>query len=216
MPVRERTVAEGRRRGHHLNRLIGAEIRNGRRASGVSQGALGAMVDLSDSEAARVEQGIAPWLSIVHASELLSAVGLQLWANTFPAGPPIRDAGHLRLLADFEARLPPSVSCQREWPIPGDRDRRAVDLVLLGLPGRIGVEAEMVLSDIQALERDINLKQRDAQLERMILLVRGSKRNRDILRAAEALRRAFPMQTRGVLAALATGRDPGANGLVIL
>ncbi len=196
--------------------MIGAELRNGRRAAGVSQGALGAMVGLSDSEVARVELGDAPWLSIVHASELLSAVGLQLWAKTFAAGPPIRDAGHLRLLADFEARLPSFVNCQREWPIPRDRDHRAIDMVLIGLPKRIGVEAETVLSHIQALERKINLKQRDAELERMILLVRGSKRNREILRAAEALRRAFPTQTRGVLTALAIGRDPGANGLVIL
>jgi len=216
MSVRERTVAAGRRRGQQVNRMIGSEVRNGRRMSGVSQAELGAMVDLSGTEVGRVEHGQAPWLTIIHASELLSAVGLDLWAKTYPAGPPLRDAAHLRLLADFEGRLPATVDCAREWPIPNDRDRRAIDLVLSGLPKRTGVEAETVLGDLQALERDINLKQRDANLERMILLVRGSRRNREILRAADALRRAFPVQTRAMLAALALGKDPGGNGIVIL
>ena len=88
--------------------------------------------------------------------------------------------------------------------------------MLSNLPKRVGVEAETVLDDLQALQRDINLKQHDADLERMILLVRGSRRNRDILRGANALRRDFPIETRGALAALARGRDPGGNGIVIL
>lgn len=216
MPVRERVVETGARRGRQLNRMIGSEIRNGRRMAGLSQDELGAMVGLSGSEVGRIERGEAPWLTVIHASKLLSAVGLELWAKAYPAGPPLRDAGHLRLLGEFEARLPQSVQCHREWPIPNDRGRRAIDLVLLGLPRRTGVEAETVLEDLQALERDINQKRRDANLDRMILLVRGSRRNREILRGADALRRAFPLETRGVLAALARGRDPGADGIVIL
>lgn len=216
MPVRERVVAAGTRRGERLNRMIGLEVRNGRRMAGVTQGDLGAMVGLSGSEVCRMEHGQAPWLTVIHASELLSAVGLDLWAKVYPAGPPLRDVAHLRLLTDFEARLAPSVHCQREWPIPNDRNGRAIDLLLSGIPKRAGVEAETVMNDLQALERDLNLKQQDAGLERMILLVRGSKRNREILRAADALRRAFPLHTRTVLAALGEGRDPGGNGIVIL
>ena len=196
--------------------MIGSEVRHKRRIAGPSQDDLGALVGLSGSEVGRVENARAPWLTVIHASELLSVLGLELWAKTYPVGPPVRDAGHLRLLGDFESRLPASVRRHREWPIPNDRDRRAVDMVLVGLPARTGVEAETVLGDLQDLEREINLKQRDANLERMILLVRGSRRNREILRAADALRRAFPIQTRAVLAALAEAKDPGANGLVIL
>lgn len=216
MPVRDRRVDAGRRRGEALNRMIGAEVRNRRRMAGVSQGWLGSMVNLSGSEIGRVEHGTASWLTVIHASELLSAVGLDLWAKAYPAGPPVRDAAHLRLLGDFEGRLHPSIRCHREWLIPDDQYRRAVDLMLSNLPKRVGVEAETVLDDLQALQRDINLKQHDADLERMILLVRGSRRNRDILRGANALRRDFPIETRGALAALARGRDPGGNGIVIL
>lgn len=216
MPVRDPRLALARRRGRHINRMIGSEVRAARRMAGVSQATLGSAIGLSDSEVSRVEQGAAEWLTVVHASELLGAVGLSLWAKTFPVGPPLRDAAHLKLLADFEARLAPSVRCQREWPIPGDRDRRAVDLVLSGLPRTVGVEAETVLDDLQALQRDINLKQRDAGLDVMLLLVRGSQRNRTILRGADAFRADFPLQTRGILAALGAGRDPGGSGIVML
>ena len=196
--------------------MIGRELRTARRTAGLSQATLGSAVGLSNSEVSRIEHGVADWLTLVRASELLGAVGLSLWAKTFPEGPPLRDAAHLRLLADFEARLAPTIECRREWPIPLDRDRRAVDLVLSGLPRSVGVEAESVLEDLQALERDVNLKQRDADLAVMLLLVRGSRRNRTILRGAGSLRNAFPLPTRGILAALAAGRDPGGNGIVIL
>lgn len=199
-----------------MGRMIGREIRNGRRMAGVSQDQLGAAVGISGSEVGRVESGSAPWLTVIHASELLSAVGLALWAKTYPAGSPLRDAAHLRLLADFEARLHPSIKCQREWPIPDDRDRRAIDLLLTKSPMRIGVEAETVINDLQALQRDINLKQRDTELDGMILLVRGSRRNRELLRAADALRRDFPIPTRSLLASLGHGHVPRGNGIVIL
>lgn len=184
--------------------------------AGVSQDTLAAAVGLSGSEIGRIERGEAPWLTVEHAARLLRAVGLDLWAKTYPIGPPIRDAGHLRLLADFESRLPPSVRCEREWPIPNDRDRRAIDILILGLPVRTGVEAETTLTDLQALEREMNLKRRDARLQRMILLVRDSRRNHQILRSAEALRSAYPLRTRAVMTALARGDDPGADGIVVL
>ena len=216
MPVRDPRLAAARRRGEMITRMIGSELRTGRRMAGVSQDTLGLAVGLSGSEVGRVERGDAEWLTVMHASELLAAVGLSLWAKAFPEGPPLRDAGHLRLLADFEARLAPTVHCHREWPIPTDGDRRAIDLLLTGLPRSVGVEAETVLEDLQGLERDVHLKQRDADLEVMLILVRGSPRNRRILRDADALRRAFPLETRHVLAALSAGRDPGGNGIVIL
>lgn len=196
--------------------MIGAEIRAARRAAGISQDALGASVGLSGSEVGRVERDEAPWLTVVHAARLLGAVGLDVWVRAYPGGPPVRDAAHLQLLARFEGRLPVSVKCRREWPIPHDRDRRALDLFLEGLPMRTGVEAETTLNDLQALERDINLKRRDARLDRMILLVRESTRNRVILRSTTALHGSLPLDTRAVMAALTRGRDPGADGIVIL
>src|SRR5688572_1557728 len=101
MPVRDPRLASARRRANEVNRMIGRELRTARRTAGVSQATLGSAVGLSNSEVSRIEHGVADWLTLVRASELLGAVGLSLWAKTFPEGPPLRDAAHLRLLADF-------------------------------------------------------------------------------------------------------------------
>ena len=196
--------------------MIGTDLRNARRMAGISQDTLAHAVGLSGSEVGRIERGEAPWLTVIHAARLLTTVGLDLWAKTYPVGAPLRDAAHLRLLAAFESRLPASITCHREWPIPNDGDRRALDLLMVGLPKRTGVEAETVLDDQQALERSINLKRRDAKLERVFLIVSDTRRNRLILREADALRRAFPLETRAVMAALTRGRDPGADGIVVM
>ncbi len=216
MPVSERLVDRGRHRGRGIIRSLGQEIRAGRRAAGISQHALGAAIGLSKTEVGRIERDEAPWLTVVHAATLMSVVGLELWARVYPAGSPLRDRGHLKLLEEFEVRLPPSVGRIREWAVPIPGDLRAVDLLLTGLPKRTGVEAETVLDDLQALERDIRKKQRDGQLQRVILLVRGSRRNREILATADALHRAFPRNTRAVMTAITHGHDPGADGIVLL
>jgi len=78
------------------------------------------------------------------------------------------------------------------------------------------VEAETHLSDVQATERKIHLKQRDAGMPRVILLLRDTRHNRRILAESPGLRRAFPLTSRQVLAALRAGRDPGGDGIVFL
>lgn len=216
MPTREGPASAARSRGIRLNRMLGRELRNARRMAGVSQRLVGEAVGLSAAEVGRIERGAAPWLTVVHASELLGAVGLDLWARAYPAGRGLRDEAHLRLLERFEARLHPSISRQREWPIPMDGDRRAVDLLLVVGAQRIGVEAETALTDLQALERRLNLKMRDARLDRMVLLVAGTRGNRAILRSWPALRASFPAPTRSVLARLSAGATPPRNGIVLM
>lgn len=99
-------------------------------------------------------------------------------------------------------------------PILGDQ--RAWDRWLDG-PVSIGVEAETRPNDLQALERGVHLKQRDSGVHRAILLIADTDRNRTLLRVAlPLLRVAFPLSTREVLTAIREGRDPGANGIVVL
>lgn len=99
-------------------------------------------------------------------------------------------------------------------PIAGDL--RAWDECLAG-PVVVGVEAETKPSDLQATERAVALKVRDSSVDRAILLVASTQSNRELIRRhIGAIRQTFPLDTRATLAALAAGRDPGANGLVVL
>lgn len=99
-------------------------------------------------------------------------------------------------------------------PIPGDL--RAWDEVLVGQIS-IGVEAETRSNDLQDLERRMTAKQRDSRVTRMILLLADTHWSRDLLRRhLPLLRQTFPLDTREVLTALAAGRDPGANDIVVI
>ena len=143
-------------------------------------------------------------------------LGHKLSVKAFPTGEPLRDAGHVRLLERFNARVPPFWRRTFEVPMPISGDLRAWDECLAG-PVSIGVEAETRPSDLQATERAIALKIRDSGVDRAILLIAGSQGNRDMIRRhIGAVRQTFPLDTRATLAALAAGRDPGANGLVVL
>ena len=216
MPVRESAVNAGARRGRHLTRMLGAEVRGARRMAGISQDTLGAAVGLSGSEVGRVERGEAPWLTLDHAARLLGAVGLDLWVRAYPGGLPVRDAAHLHLLARFEARLPSSVRCHREWPIPDSSDRRALDLLPRGATLQDRSRGGDGPGRPPGIGTDINLKRRDAALERMILLVRDSVRNREILRSADALRTVVSTRHARRDGRPGARSDPDSDGIVIL
>ena len=99
-------------------------------------------------------------------------------------------------------------------PIAGDL--RAWDELLSG-PVAIGVEAETAPRDLQATERSMSLKKRDSGVDRMALLIASTPRNEALVRAFLAgIRQTFPLDTRGFMAAIRDGRDPGADALVLL
>jgi uncharacterized protein YgbK (DUF1537 family) len=100
-------------------------------------------------------------------------------------------------------------------PLPGDL--RAAD-GLATLPGcRIAVEAWMRLSDLQAQARAAELKRRDLSADRLVILIADTPHNRRMVRAAErVIRQSFPLGTRAIMTALAAGRDPGGDGIVVI
>ncbi len=81
----------------------------------------------------------------------------------------------------------------------------------------VGVEAISRLRDVQAQVRAAQLKRRDAEVLRLVLLVAATHANRRALASAEAVvRTEFKIGTRSALGALAEGRDPGGDALVLL
>lgn len=100
-------------------------------------------------------------------------------------------------------------------PIAGDL--RAADAVARIQGCSVVFELMNRLSNYQLQARAALLKQRDLGATRVVLVIRGTSTNREALReAGTALAASFPLGTRVVLQALADGRDPGGNGIVVI
>ena len=217
MATKDRALARGTRRAARLLHELGEERREARIGAGLSQAAVARTIGASQPWVSRVENREQSNLSIRDAARFASVVGLDLSARLFPGGPPLRDAAHVALLERFRTRLGPTIRWTPEAPLAITGDQRAVDVLLRNGSDRAGVEAEVRIRDAQLVIRRIHLKQRDAGLPVMILLVAATNSNRLAVRAADSeLRAAFPLSTRTVLATLAAGRLPEANGLVFL
>lgn len=216
MPTPDRAVARGTRRARQLAHEGAREVRDLRRASGLTQADVGRLVGVARSTIVRLEQGGFAGQRVDRLARLAAVLGGDLVVKIFPAGPPVRDIAHLRLLDRFNGQLSPAFRIRAEVPLPIHGDPRAFDLLLTG-PGRVAVEAETRLSDMQALERRLALKVKDGGVERLILLVAATRRNRWIMGDhGIGLRTLFPLDSHEVMEALRAGRVPAANGIVFM
>ena len=145
-----------------------------------------------------------------------TALGLALPLKPYPSGDALRDAGQARLLERFRQRLHPSLRWQTEVPLPIPGDRRAWDAVCGRAAWRVGVEAETVLDDSQALERRVGLKRRDGGVDHVVILIADTPRNRRALEAAATAFSGFPLRTRELMTALGAGHEPSGSGIVVM
>lgn len=199
-----------------LRNRTAEELANARRASGLSLREVARRVGVGHDRVARAERGDPAALTIDMTARIAAVLGQQLTVSIHPEGDPVRDKGHLALLERFRSRIEPGIRWRTEVPMPIEGDRRSADALMDGERLEAIVEAETHLDDIQALERGIAGKLRDLGVKRVILLVADTRHNRAVIARVPELRRRFPIGTRACLAALAQGRDPGGDGLVIL
>ena len=216
MSTRELPGDRGRRRARADLQAVARDERRARVGAGLSLRAVGAATGIDHARIWRFERGAFGELTTIDIAALGAVVGLDVRLQTYPAGDPIRDAGQARLLERFRARLNAGLRWSTEVALAIPADLRAWDAVIEGRGWRIGVEAETVLDDIQALERRLALKRRDGDVDHVILLVADTVRNRRALKSAPAAFADLPPRTREILAALRDGRDPGGSGIVIL
>ena len=191
-----------------------ADFRAARAAAGLRQSAVAAKLGYSRQLIALWERGtVVPGL--IQLARWGAVVGLDVPLRAFPAGGPLRDVGQLRLLARARILIGDNWGWRTEVPVSNDpRDRRALDVVLTGAAGSIGLEAITRLTDAQAQIRAALLKQKAAQLDRILLVLADTRHNRAaVVDATPSLDGAFPASPREVLAALRTGQLPAANGL---
>lgn len=213
----ERRVDRARWQARRTLLALGAEFREARLQVGQTQRHVASVAGLSPAEIGQIERGESPHVAYETLVVLAVVLGLAVPLRAFPDGEPVRDAAQLALLGRLWRRLPAGMRHRTEVPLAIAGDRRAWDAVLDGADWRLPVEAETRLRDVQALLRRLALKQRDANVERILLVVADTRHNRDVIRLAEAeLRDAFPDTGRRVMSALAAGRPPARNGLVLL
>ncbi len=197
-------------------RELADATREARLASRLTLAAVSHALDISLSKLWRWEQAVPPYPDIVGAATWSQIVGLDLTMKAFASGARVRDKPQLKLIDRLRSETP-LITWQGEAVVPIHGDQRAWDL--LGRVGEvlIGVAAETRLRDTQALIRREHAKMRDSNVERLILLLSGTRANRATLRdIRESLRPDLPLDTREIMAALRAGRDPGASGIVLL
>jgi len=217
MPVRVRLIEEARRRASRVRVDLGREIRAARLAAGLRMRDVGHAIGRSASWVSRAERGLLVRVSYVELSVLAAAVGLKMWTTTFPSERLLRDAPQLRLLQRFRARIGEGWRWTFEVVLPDRLDQRAADAVIRNPSGAVMIEAFTRLADAQSQLRAVHLKARDLGVGRVVIVLAESAANRRALaEAADVIAADFPLGTRAVLRALSEGRDPGANGIVVL
>jgi transcriptional regulator with XRE-family HTH domain len=217
MPPIQRRLDRGHRSADEMLRRLGGELRIARQVAGLSQRDLAQMTRISRSQVSRLEGGAVRFASVRAYAVLFAMLGHSLSCKPYPDGTPVRDVAHLRLIKRFLADLNARIGYRSEVPTRIRGDLRSWDLELRADDATCGVEAETVISDVQALDRRIGLKMADDDVEVVILLVADTARNRAALaEARELLAARFPLGTREVMASLRAGRIPHASGIVIL
>jgi transcriptional regulator with XRE-family HTH domain len=201
-------------------RRAGEDLHEARLRAGLTLEQVADAVGVSAATVLRTERAMGPGPRPHQLALHADTVGLRARLLLFPADDPLHDAPQVRLLRDFRAAVGTALPFDLERPVvavPGTDDRRAFDAVVRLPNGGCGIECYTRFHDCQAQLRAALLKQRDAQLARLIIVVRGSHANRRaIAAAADIIRLSFPLGTRSVLSALRAGRDPGANGIVLI
>lgn len=196
--------------------VLADELRPARQGAGLSQESVGRAVGVSGAHVARLERAAVPGASVILFARLFAVLGLRLSSRPYPVGPPIRDAAHARLLTRFRAELAPGMTLRTEVPLGSGPDLRAWDGQIDALSRSCKLEAETVLSDMQETKRRIALKMADDSVERVILLVADTHRNRRVLREFRELFRArFPLDTRAIMRQLRSGQVPEQSGIVL-
>jgi len=217
MATLQRRLDRGRDQAERIFRQAGVDIRLTRRGAGVSIRTAAASVGMSESMFGRIERGRLPRVTVAQLAVASAAVGLRFNGRAYPDGDPVRDEAHIRLLQRFRDELPARTPWRYEVPLPIAGDQRAWDAQCVLERTTVGIEAEMRLFDVQALDRRVALKRRDGGLAIVVLLIADTHGNRrHLAEHREVLRSSFPLDSRAILAAVRLGQPPPASGIVVL
>lgn len=199
-------------------RALVDDLRRSRIAVGRTQAWVARAIGVSPALVGRLERHELHNAAAGHVAAYAAVLGLAVRVTAFPEGEPVRDRVQLRLLGALRDRLHPSLAWRTEVVLPIHGDRRAWDAVAIGDDGWTAFEGISRLGVVDATLRRVNQKHRDdPRIARVVFVLADTVRNRRALvDAAATLRADYPLDTRSVLWALASGKVPALNGVVIL
>jgi transcriptional regulator with XRE-family HTH domain len=215
--ARELPAERGKRIGRAVVADLVKELRAARLTANLSQSEVARASGMSKSALSRIERGKRSTLGVVQLATALAVVGRDLSARCYPSGASHLDVAHARLLARLRKRLPDHLDWRSEVPLPGFDELRSWDAMIFPAARRVAIDAETRVRDGQELQRRLNVKRRDDQLDRLVLLLADTRANRLFVRDyAESLRDSFPVPGAVALRALEAGKDPGGDAIILL
>lgn len=220
MANRESRLQRGRRRGRALQARALSELRDRRVTLGVGQPAMARELGCSQSQVWRLEAGQVD-ASLMRLSEMASVLGLELSVGLHELGDPIRDKGQLAVGKRLAAILSPrwAVTSETLLPMPGDLRSWDRLLRLTGAQPRhlVGADLETRIRDIQALVRRTRPRERDGNVDAILLVLSDSSTNRRLVHELrEALGPGYATAPRLLLGALRAGSALVGSGVVLI
>jgi transcriptional regulator with XRE-family HTH domain len=218
------TVAErlGSERAAYLARRFGIAVRDTRRALGLRQRDVAARAGITQPHLSRIERGIEPGAPLTTLAACAAAVDVQLTAfiEARPGASLPRDMDHLR-----RQRLIVELSARGAWHAQPEailqeagRPPRSIDVLLTRAPRRecAVIEVWNLMPDVGDAMR--GLESKVANVARIqtpdwrvagLLVIRGTRRNRELVRQLAPLFRArYPAPSRAWLVALLDPEAP--------
>lgn len=218
MPSHRKRLDDAKRGGLAELTNLGVELRAAREQAGLSQVAVAARLGWPREKVGRIENARLRTASLLDLASHSGVLGLTMRARVYPDAPPLRDVAQLSVTRRFLARISPAWRVRMEVPLGlAAGDRRAFDLSLSINDTTIAVEVFSRLRDVQAQFRSVQLKWRDSEANRLLVVLAQSHANRAGLGSVRHLLASdFPVGARAALLALGKGLDPGGNAILMV
>jgi transcriptional regulator with XRE-family HTH domain len=218
---RETRLERGRRRGKSLIARSLTEVRSARNEAGLTHEEVAHSIGLSRSNFTRLERGEFDDLGIVRLSEIASVLGYEVSVGLHPVGDPVRDKGQLACGRRVNALLSDRWRVTDETLLPGAGEQRAWDKLLRLVEETprhlVGVDIESRIWDVQAIVRRTRARERDGQVDRILIVLADTAHNR---RLADELRIClgadYATSPRSICTSLRDGRPLLGSGVVLV
>jgi transcriptional regulator with XRE-family HTH domain len=198
-----------------------AEVRNARLVAGLSLDQLARELEWSATAVGRLESGQREDIGIVALSEIASVLGYEVSVGLHPIGDPVRDKGQLACGRRFDAVLSERWRVTDETLLPGAGEQRSWDKLLRLTDATprylVGTDIESRVWDVQAIVRRTRARERDGQVDHILIVLADTAHNRRIVDELRAsLGPDYATSARCLVRALRVGMRLAGSGVVLV